>query len=592
MDQIYMTRQRRPTAQRGAEDLPASTMEALPNRTQNAAWESSLNAIQEVRPHEGRRLSLDAAMSSRMQEQFGIRMDQVELRVSSQPADMDAKAFAKGNVVQFAPGQFQPDTQQGQQLIQHELAHVAQQARGGVHADVDGLNVNANESLEHQADLGNVSAGTGGPVAVSGLNAQTAPVQGVFGGIKRLFQKAKRSYRAGKALKERDEAVKQMTAEHASEQEELTATMRNQGYTDEEIQAQLQFQQANQTNRRLERYQESLAGVRDASTDLANSSELDNVFARFGRGALLGSTRRRRAQREEDFRNNVLSGRQEVDQAEQSAAAIGKRYAAEADNQNQVAQMRQEFQSKWAALRTDLAADPNNAAISLREGKFQHAAETQSDIEMVDAISKESPRAQQVASRSKAFFGAHPTYSAGTTTRDLVRFLGNGTDADFNVSDQALDETYQAIMGSDKKVTDENERKASARKVVQPFQNSVAVLRSQMEPLLERHNSPVISSNDATVRYSQVNEIYKKAQITRDIGSQIMSTGFVQEGDPEYEQLMDDLEFVRSICNYVVGLSGGGKALERGEIQPGEVPRFSDAVKEREELRRKGAKKP
>ena len=61
-----------------------------------------------------------------------------------------------------------------------------------------------------------------------------------------------------------------------------------------------------------------------------------------------GSTRRRRAQREEDFRNNVLSGRQEVDQAEQSAAAIGKRYAAEADNQNQVAQMRQEFQSKWA----------------------------------------------------------------------------------------------------------------------------------------------------------------------------------------------------------------------------------------------------
>ena len=99
MDQIYMTRQRRPTAQRGAEDLPASTMEALPNRTQNAAWESSLNAIQEVRPHEGRRLSLDAAMSSRMQEQFGIRMDQVELRESSQPADMDAKAFAKAREI-------------------------------------------------------------------------------------------------------------------------------------------------------------------------------------------------------------------------------------------------------------------------------------------------------------------------------------------------------------------------------------------------------------------------------------------------------------------------------------------------------------
>ena len=105
-------------------------------------------------------------------------MDQVELRESSQPAEMDAKAFAKGNVVQFAPGQFRPDTEHGQQLIQHELAHVAQQARGGVRADVEGLNVNADEGLEHQADLGNVSAGAGAPVSVGGLNAEAAPVQG------------------------------------------------------------------------------------------------------------------------------------------------------------------------------------------------------------------------------------------------------------------------------------------------------------------------------------------------------------------------------------------------------------------------------
>ena len=44
-----------------------------------------------------------------VEEKFGIRMDQVELRESSQPAEMDAKAFAKGNVVQFAPGQFRPE---------------------------------------------------------------------------------------------------------------------------------------------------------------------------------------------------------------------------------------------------------------------------------------------------------------------------------------------------------------------------------------------------------------------------------------------------------------------------------------------------
>ena len=95
----------------------------------------------------------------------------------------------------------------------------------------------------------------------------------------------------------------------------------------------------------------------------------------------------------------------------------------------------------------------------------------------------------------KRFLGHTPPTAPEPPPETWYASWGNGTDADFNVSDQALDETYQAIMGSDKKVTDENERKASARKVVQPFQNSVAVLRSQMEPLLERHNSPVISSN-------------------------------------------------------------------------------------------------
>ena len=106
--------------------MPApASLTKIPNSARSAAIEHNMDAIAAVRPHEGRRLSLDETMVNRMQEQFGIRMDQVELRESSQPADMDAKAFAKGNVVQFAPGQFRPDTVQGQQLIQHELAHVA-----------------------------------------------------------------------------------------------------------------------------------------------------------------------------------------------------------------------------------------------------------------------------------------------------------------------------------------------------------------------------------------------------------------------------------------------------------------------------------
>lgn len=72
-----------------------------------------------------------------------------------------------------------------------------------------------------------------------------------------------------------------------------------------------------------------------------------------------------------------------------------------------------------------------------------------SDISKVDAMERDSERARSIKARSDQFFKIdHPGYVAGTTTRDLVRFLGNGTDADVNVSDEKLDAVYQAVMGS------------------------------------------------------------------------------------------------------------------------------------------------
>ena len=326
MAQTYMTRQKKPAAVSAAEKT------AAPPAVDTAGAEMvqrSLDAIQNVEPHAGRRLNLDAEMAERMQQQFGIRMDQVELRESSQAADMDARAFAKGNVVQFAPGQFQPDTEQGRHLIEHELSHVAQQARGGIHADVPGLNVNADEGLEHQADMGNLTAGAGAPVSVSGLNAEAAPVQGAFDRIKNWFNKVKRSRKAGKALDTRDQAVKEMTAQHNAEQAEITAVMKKQGYTDEEIQAQLMFQRVNQNLGRLERYQDALAAIRDS--DVESPEEMDNFHARSARGALRKKSREKRAQREVNFRDNVLAGDQEYSQAEQMADSLIARRKDEAE---------------------------------------------------------------------------------------------------------------------------------------------------------------------------------------------------------------------------------------------------------------------
>lgn len=73
---------------------------------------------------------------------------------SSKASDAGALAYAQGNDVHFAPGQFKPDTQSGQELIGHELAHVAQQREGRVQANnsVNGMPVNDETTLESEAD--------------------------------------------------------------------------------------------------------------------------------------------------------------------------------------------------------------------------------------------------------------------------------------------------------------------------------------------------------------------------------------------------------------------------------------------------------
>ena len=322
MSQIYMEQQKR-----RQQTQPASLSSAVGQSLEHSAETlppellANVDAVQNVKPHTGRELHLDESMSARMQAQFGIRMDQVELWESSQAAEMDAKAFAKGNVVQFAPGQFRPDTLEGQHLIQHELAHVAQQARGGVQADVPGLNVNADEGLEHQADMGSISAGMGAPASFSGISADAAPVQGVFGGIKSWFQKAKRSYRAGKRMAQKDTEVKQLLQEQEGEQDEMVAAMKRGGYSDEEIQAQIMFQRVNRSDERADRFLSSLNEmmVSPEMEALETESELGNKYARLGRGALRESTRKRRFQREEHLRNNVLADHAYTQQAEQVA---------------------------------------------------------------------------------------------------------------------------------------------------------------------------------------------------------------------------------------------------------------------------------
>lgn len=294
-----------------------------------------LDAMSNIDVHSGHSVQLEDSLKSRIEQHLGYDLSGVEMRESADASAMGAEAFAKGNVVHFAPGHFDQHTEQGQHLIAHELSHVVQQAKGGVHADVDGFNVNASESLESAADHAGDSFVSGGhsslaaPLAsLPAMNADAAPVQGsFFGKIKDFFKKQKASFNFGRAVKKKDDAVDAVTAEHASTEAEMVKAMKAQGYTDEEIEAQKLFQRINMAGSREKGFQEAQINITDVGMALDDSSQMDNFAARLGRGTLTDAGRNDRAAREQNMLNNIFVGREELAQADEMADVLGAKYA-------------------------------------------------------------------------------------------------------------------------------------------------------------------------------------------------------------------------------------------------------------------------
>lgn len=78
---------------------------------------------------------LDATIRSHMESRFGQDFSQVRVHAGSTAGasarEMGAVAWTRGRDMAFAPGAYSPRTAAGRDLIAHELAHVAQQTRGG-----------------------------------------------------------------------------------------------------------------------------------------------------------------------------------------------------------------------------------------------------------------------------------------------------------------------------------------------------------------------------------------------------------------------------------------------------------------------------
>lgn len=78
----------------------------------------------------------------------GYSLDDVKVHYnSSQPATVQALAYTQGTDIHVAPGQ--------EQHLPHEAWHVAQQMAGRVEptTEVEGMPVNDNAGLEHEADI-------------------------------------------------------------------------------------------------------------------------------------------------------------------------------------------------------------------------------------------------------------------------------------------------------------------------------------------------------------------------------------------------------------------------------------------------------
>jgi ribosomal protein S18 acetylase RimI-like enzyme len=96
---------------------------------------------------------LPDAVRTKMEAALGADFSAVRVHVGPQADRIGAVAFTMGSDIYFAPGRFQPDTMQGQELLGHELAHVVQQRQGRVRNPMAaGVAVVQDRALETEAD--------------------------------------------------------------------------------------------------------------------------------------------------------------------------------------------------------------------------------------------------------------------------------------------------------------------------------------------------------------------------------------------------------------------------------------------------------
>ena len=132
---------------------------------------------------------LSQQMNEKMSQHFGVSMNGLKVFENENLNQLGETAFAHGNEIHVAKGQFAPGTAHGQEVLMHEAAHVVQQGMGMAHDT-------GTESAALEAQAQAVQAG-GSMGNISGFSMPTAtaaaPVQ-AFG--RRLVRKIKNGWKS------------------------------------------------------------------------------------------------------------------------------------------------------------------------------------------------------------------------------------------------------------------------------------------------------------------------------------------------------------------------------------------------------------
>ncbi len=123
---------------------------------------------------------LPSAVRSEYESRYGYSSRGLHVIESDLPDSLGVEALTQGNTIHFSHGNYNPSSTHGKTVLNHELGHTVQQAKGGVSPNLGGV-INHDPVMEHRASnsLGSSPKPSSGGASLSQLpsGSSSSPIQ-------------------------------------------------------------------------------------------------------------------------------------------------------------------------------------------------------------------------------------------------------------------------------------------------------------------------------------------------------------------------------------------------------------------------------